>query len=197
MKIKREILETIVNYSKNITAKDGVRYFLQAVCLDNEKGKLRVYATDAKKLMESVFVSEIAASIEKQCLIYPDSVKMLELLLKKGKQDEFKVKIEESKLSIIDWSNGQSIFLGLTNESDFPNINAIKPKYDKYITIGINPDFLVALKKASGSKKDQGIVLNIPVRIASDDVLANLDAITVDFLGESRGQVGIVMPVRV
>lgn len=198
IQIKRQILEQIIAMSKNVASKEQARYFLTAVCLDSppESRRLRLRASNGTQLLESVYdLDSLPELLERrECLVYPEAVASLELMLKQNKRQEiFYTAIVSNKL-ILKWSPnvGDSVTMGeLSSGNIYPNTDAIKPNSDNYtLEFALNPELLLKLFKASRNDANSKA---LKFKIKVNEKLA---PVIVTCVGQ-HDEYGIIMPVRI
>lgn len=203
IQIERAILEQISAMSKNVASKDAARYFLTAVCLDSpgETRRLRLRCTDAHKLVEATYSLDSLPELleRKECLVYPEAVKSIELMLKNNKrQSMFFVCVDSNKLKVTDNPKGDLVTMGeIKAVGEYPNSDRIKPNGDGYtFTVGLNAKYLLDMVKASNSDSE-----NVRLTFKSKpngDVweLDKLAPVLVNVVAQDN-EYGLLMPVRV
>ncbi len=165
IQIKREILEQLIAMSKNVASKEEIRYFLTAVCLDSPDTtrSLRLRACDGHRLFEATHNMDSLPELleRKECLVYPEAVKSIELMLKTNKRQEtFYACVDATKLKLSALPNGDLITMGEIKPcGEYPNSDAIKPKTDGYtLEVAFNPEYLLKLYNASRDPSNSATV---------------------------------------
>lgn len=156
MKISRETLQTIVNYS-NVSSKDETRPWLNTVFIAVLDDKMLLKATDGYCFIESTHNIVDASTIE-QALLHTDDIKLLGQILKnKGYKTftTFELSLEDNIFKLSTSKNGVHLMMANLSNREYPNTETIKPSTFREIeTIGYNPFIIEQLKKAVfGSRK--------------------------------------------
>lgn len=159
-------------------SKEETRFTLRAVKVDVEKK--RAMATDGHML--AIVPCEVSDS-DKSSLLSTDSIKQIRAMEKRAKSTPVTLSLGE-KVS--------AIGRGETGEYDlvtgqFPNVDAVIPKYDLPVTISFNAELLYRLAKAMTATGDN-LIVSLTVKDRESSILVKA--------GANPEAIGVLMPTR-
>jgi len=184
--MSRDFITAIIDMQK-VASTDPIRFFITGVCLDSQKGMLRMRSTNGHAMAERLIPMPDGLDIPNTFIVDPESLKLAMPLYRAAKKLALQCSFKDGRIVISCPALKQSATLTAI-DGTYPDTDQVKPQ-DAQMThkIGLNADLLASLCDA--------------LRVESRDQMATIELDTSNPLSVIRvtvsGNVGMIMPMRI
>ena len=184
--MSRDFITAIIDMQK-VASTDPIRFFITGVCLDSQKGMLRMRSTNGHAMAERLMPMPDGLDIPNTFIVDPESLKLVMPIYRAAKKLPLQCSFKDGRIVISCPALNQSAMLTAIN-GPYPDTDKVKPKEsDMKHRIALNADLLASLCDA--------------LRVSPHDKLAIIDMDTSNPLAPIRvtvsGNAGVIMPMRI
>lgn len=185
--LKGKVLRAMIQKTIFAVSTDSQRYVLNGVYLDVSKGKIRMVATDGKRLAMSSQEAGAVQHLQFSVIIPTKAVAEVARLI--GDEEDVKMNLSESQIG---FSFGQTLFLARPIDGHFPNYEQVIPKAGSVKLKLSTQNLLASTRRVALLSRDRTASIKyalgngaLTLSVSQAGVGEAMDEIAVDYKGES------------
>lgn len=185
--LKGKVLRAMIQKTIFAVSTDSQRYVLNGVYLDVAKGKIRMVATDGRRLAMASQEAGVDKQLQFSVIIPTKAVAEVARLI--GDEEDVKMSLSESQIG---FSFGQTLFLARPIDGHFPNYEQVIPKAGSVKLKLSTQNLLASTRRVALLSRDRTASIKyalengaLTLSVSQAGVGEAMDEIAVDYKGES------------